>query len=313
MVQASGPSLGGAMTSTTPGPVDLGAVVVGVDASAPALTAALWAAEEADRRGRSLHVVHAADTDHRMLHAGVEAVQAIREAGHDLLVDTAEAVGDRHPGLTVTKELSSLDPVSGIRAAAGERGTIVVGSRGLGGFGALMLGSVGLGLAARTEVPVIVVRGEPDRPVTGVITAAVQGASDLDWLMLAAAEAQIRKASLRLLSVCNVLAQVGAVATMLDSLGEVAEQQVHEVSAMAARIRQVYPHLTVTHHVETGTSVPGILVEASKHTDLMVLGTRRHLLGLGPALGRVSHAVLHHGHCPIEIVPPEYMDTGDQS
>ncbi|WGP08310.1 universal stress protein [Streptomyces sp. SH5] len=300
------------MDSTTPGPVGLGGVVVGVDASASARTAALWAAEEADRRGRPLHVVHAADTDHRMLYAGVEAVQATREAGRDLLVDTVEAVGDPHPGLTVTTELSSLDPVSGLRAAAGERGTIVVGSRGLGGFGALMLGSVGLGIAARAEVPVVVVRGEPDRPVTGVITAAVRGASDLDWLMPAAAEAQIRKASLRLLSVCNVLAQIGAVATMLDSLGEVAEQQVHELSAVAGRIREVYPDLTDTHHVETGTSVPGILVEASKHTDLMVLGGRRHLLGLGPALGRVSHAVLHHGHCPVEIIPPEYTGTGHQ-
>ncbi|GGY60038.1 universal stress protein [Streptomyces anulatus] len=300
------------MTSTTSAPVTLGAVVVGVDASAPAWAAALWAAEEADRRGRPLHIVHAADTDHRMLYAGVEAIQAILEAGRDLLTDTAEAVSDRYPGLIVTKELSRIDPVGGLRAAAGERGTIVVGSRGLGGFGALMLGSVGLGLAARNEVPVIVVRGELDRATTGVVTAAVHGASDLDWLMLAAAEAQARKASLRLLSVCNVLAQVGTVTTMLDSLGEVAKQQVHEVTAMAGRIGEVYPDLTVTHHVETGTSVPGILVEASKHTDLMVLGSRRHLLGLGPALGRVSHAVLHHGHCPVEIVPPEYVDTADQ-
>ncbi|MEU9931077.1 universal stress protein [Streptomyces anulatus] len=300
------------MTSTTSALVTLGAVVVGVDASAPARAAALWAAEEADRRGRPLHIVHAADTDHRMLYAGVEAIQAILEAGRDLLTDTAEAVSDRYPGLIVTKELSRIDPVGGLRAAAGERGTIVVGSRGLGGFGALMLGSVGLGLAARNEAPVIVVRGELDRATTGVVTAAVHGASDLDWLMLAAAEAQARKASLRLLSVCNVLAQVGTVTTMLDSLGEVAKQQVHEVTAMAGRTGEVYPDLTVTHHVETGTSVPGILVEASKHTDLMVLGSRRHLLGLGPALGRVSHAVLHHGHCPVEIVPPEYVDPADQ-
>ncbi|OLO35066.1 universal stress protein UspA [Streptomyces sp. MNU77] len=300
------------MTSTTSAPVTLGAVVVGVDASAPARAAALWAAEEADSRGRPLHIVHAADTDHRMLYAGVEAIQAILEAGRDLLTDTAEAVSDRYPGLVVTRELSRIDPVGGLRAAAGERGTIVVGSRGLGGFGALMLGSVGLGLVARTEAPVIVVRGELDRATTGVVTAAVQGASDLDWLMLAAAEAQARKASLRLLSVCNVLAQVGTVTTMLDSLGEVAKQQVHEVSAMAGRIGKAYPDLTITHHVETGTSVPGILVEASKHTDLVVLGSRRHLLGLGPALGRVSHAVLHHGHCPVEIVPPEYVDTAGQ-
>ncbi|MEU2998369.1 universal stress protein [Streptomyces sp. NPDC006863] len=283
-----------------------------MDASAPARTAALWAAEEADRRGRPLHVVHAADTDHRMLYAGAEAIQAIREAGRDLLADTAEAVGHRFPGLAVTSELSRLNAVDGLRAAAGERGTITVGSRGLGGFDALMLGSVGLRLAARTEVPVIVVRGEPERPATGVVTAAVRGASDLDWLMLAAAEAQVRKASLRLLSVCNVLTQVGAVTSLLDSLGKVAEQQVRETSAMAVRIREACPGLTVTHHVETGTSVPGILVQASEHTDLMLLGSHRHMLGLGPALGRVSHAVLHHGRCPVEIVPPAYAGTGEQ-
>ncbi|WP_411080113.1 universal stress protein [Streptomyces sp. cmx-18-6] len=299
------------MTSTTPEPVELGPVTVGVDASDAARAAALWAAEEADRRGRPLAVVHAADTDGRSLFVGAETVQAVREAGRDLLADTVEAVSERCPGLVVTTELSPLDPVAGLRASAGDRGTIVVGSRGLGGFGALLLGSVGLGVAARTEVPVIVVRGEPDRPATGVITAAVHGASDLGWLVVPAAEAQARKASLRLLSVCNVLGHVGTVATMLDSFGEVADQQVREVSAMAGRMRELYPGLTVTHHVETGTSVPGILVETSKHTDLMVLGSRRRVLGLGPALGRVSHAVLHHGHCPVEIVPPGYGNAGD--
>ncbi|MGW8988250.1 universal stress protein [Streptomyces parvus] len=301
------------MSSTTPDPTGLGAVTVGVDASAPAREAALWAAEEADRRGQPLHIVHAADTDGRSLYVRADTIQAVREAGRDLLADTAEAVGRRHPDLVVTTELSRLDPVGGLRAAAGDRGTIVVGSRGLGGFGALMLGSVGLGVAARTGVPVIVVRGDKDRPATGVVTAAVHGASDLGWLMVPAAEAQIRKASLRLLSVCNVLAHVGTVTTMLDSLGEVADQQVREVAAMAEQIRARYPGLTVTHHVETGASVPGILVDASEHTDLMVLCSRRRLLGGGSSLGRVSHAVLHHAHCPVEIVPPGQESTGQES
>ncbi|MFE0697765.1 universal stress protein [Streptomyces sp. NPDC058869] len=58
--------------------------------------------------------------------------------------------------------------------------------------------------------------------------------------------------------------------------------------------------------------LPGILVEASEHADLMLLGSHRPILGLGPALGRVSHAVLHHGQCPVEIVPPAYVGTGER-
>lgn len=78
-----------------------------------------------------------------------------------------------------------------------------------------MLGSVGLGVAARAEVPVIVVRGEADRPETGSVTAAVHGPEDLDWLLIAAAEADARKAALRVVSLWNILTHVGSVATMI--------------------------------------------------------------------------------------------------
>ncbi|WP_329583231.1 universal stress protein [Streptomyces sp. NBC_01361] len=40
----------------------LSSLVVGVNGSASARTATLWAAAEAKRRGSRLHIVHAADT-----------------------------------------------------------------------------------------------------------------------------------------------------------------------------------------------------------------------------------------------------------
>ncbi|MFF6772935.1 universal stress protein [Streptomyces sp. NPDC012637] len=294
------------MTSEIPARPELGNVVVGVDGSPSARTAVLWAAAEADRRGRTLHLVHAADTDRRALFADAETIQTVREAGRDLLIDTESAVHERFPDLAVTKELSRQEPVAGLRAAAGHRGTIVVGNRGLGGFSTLMLGSVGMGVAARAEVPVIVVRGDGDRPESGSVTAAVHGASDVGWLLVAAAEADARKAVLRLVSVWNVLTHVGSVATMLDDLDEIAWQRVHEIKALADRVRDFYPGLVVSHHVETGTSTPGILVEASAHTDLLVMGREHRVLGAGPSLGRVAHVLLHHAHAPVEIVPPAF-------
>ncbi|MFI1845420.1 universal stress protein [Streptomyces microflavus] len=299
------------MTSDLPDPAELGAVVVGVDASPHARAAALWAAAEAELRGQPLGIVHAADIEGRSVLTSAETLQALCDTARDVLDETARAVREKFPDLVVTEELSRGDAVAGLRAAAGARGTIVVGSRGLGGFAALTLGSVGLGVAVRTEVPVVVVRGETDRPATGVVTAAVHGTSDLDWLLIAAAEAQVRKASLRLLNVTNVLGHVGRFTTMLDSMGEITEEKVHETAAVADRVRKLYPDLTVTHDVETGTSVPGILVEATTLTDLLVMGARNRVLGSGAALGRVPHALLHHGHCPVQIVPPGYATTGD--
>ncbi|WP_024755139.1 universal stress protein [Streptomyces exfoliatus] len=301
------------MTSETPARPELGNVVVGVDGSPSARAAVLWAADEADRRGRPLHLVHAADTDRRAIFANAETIQAVREAGRDLLTETASAVRDLFPDLAVTKELGRQEAVAGLRAAAGHRGTIVVGNRGLGGFSALMLGSVGLGVAARAEVPVIVVRGDGDRPASGSVTAAVHGASDLGWLLVAAAEADARKAALRLVSVWNVLTHVGSVATMLDDLDEIARQRVHEIKSLADLAREFYPTLTVSHHVETGTSTPGILVEASAHTDLLVMGREHRALGVGPSLGRVAHVLLHHAHCPVEIVPPAFATRVEET
>ncbi|MFB7835148.1 universal stress protein [Streptomyces sp. NPDC056056] len=301
------------MTSETPVRPELGHVVVGVDGSPSARTAVLWAAAEANTSGRPLRLVHAADTDRRALFANAETIQAVREAGRDLLIETESAVHERFPELSVTRELSRKEPVAGLRAAAGRQGTIVVGNRGLGGFSALMLGSVGLGVAARAEVPVIVVRGDSDRPESGSVTAAVHGASDLGWLLVAAAEADARKAVLRLVSVWNVLTHVGSVATMLDDLDGIARQRVHEVKTLADRVRDFYPALNVSHHVETGTSTPGILVEATAHTDLLVMGREHRVLGAGPSLGRVAHVLLHHAHCPVEIVPPAFATRVEET
>ncbi|WP_306310821.1 universal stress protein [Streptomyces hydrogenans] len=294
------------MSSETPVRPARADVVVGIDGSPSSRTAALWAAAEADRRSRPLHLVHAADTDLRAYWSDAETIQAVREAGRDLLAATEAEIRERFPDLVVTRLLGRRAPLEELQEAAGAEKPIVVGSRGLGGFSALLLGSVGLGVAARADVPVIVVRGEADRPEAGSVTAAVRDTGDLGWLLLAAAAADDRKVPLHLLSVWNILTHVGDVATMLDDLDGAAHRRVHEVKALADRVRAWYPDLIVTHHVRTGTSTPGILVDASAHTDLVVMGRGHRPLGVGPALGRVAHALIHHAHCPVEIVPADF-------
>ncbi|MET8509362.1 universal stress protein [Streptomyces sp. NPDC004787] len=81
---------------------------------------------------------------------------------------------------------------------------------------------------------------------------------------------------------------------------------------LADRIRAAHPGLVVTAHAESGGGAAGILIEASRGADLLVAGRGRRTLGLGRALGRVAHALIHHAHCPVEIVPHAFpeSDTG---
>ncbi|MFF7299876.1 universal stress protein [Streptomyces sp. NPDC008265] len=66
---------------TTPRTSENGPVTVGVDGSDAARTAALWAAGEAVRRDRPLHVVHGGDTDGRNLYLTAATLDGIRGAG----------------------------------------------------------------------------------------------------------------------------------------------------------------------------------------------------------------------------------------
>ncbi|MFD7558711.1 universal stress protein [Streptomyces sp. NPDC059835] len=284
---------------------DTSSVVVGVDGSDAARAAALWAAGEAVRRDRPLHVVHGADTEGRALYLSAKTIERVRVAGRKLLDDTAKAVAAAYPGLRVTTEFSRAGAVTTLHRTGGLHGTVVVGHRGLGGFQSLMLGSVGLGIAAIAENPVIVVRGIDDAEERGSVLAAVRDEHDLVCARYAAQEARLRKASLRLLHVWNMLDSVGNVVTMLDGVDEIAGGREGTLGALTEKIRDAFPGLEVQGDAEKSSSIAGALVEASHRADLLVMGGRRAPtpLGLGRNLGRVTHGVLHHAHCPVLLIP----------
>lgn len=294
---------------------DTSSVIVGVDGSESARAAALWAAKEAVRRGRPLHIVYASDTDGRALYLSAETIEGVRVNGRALLDDTAKAVSAEYPGLNVTTEFSRAGAVDSLHRAGGLHGTVVVGNRGLGGFNSLMLGSVGLDTAAIAMTPVIVVRGIDGAEETGTVLAAIRDEHDLLIARYAAKEAELHKASLRLLHVWNVLQSVGEVVSMLDGVDEIAGGHAETLRAVSDVVRGEFPDLDVQADVEKSVSVAGVLVEASRHADLLVMGGRRvpGPLGLAPNLGKATHSLLHHSHCPVLLIPRTGSDFGSRS
>ncbi|MCX4776204.1 universal stress protein [Streptomyces sp. NBC_01264] len=294
---------------------DTSSVTVGVDGSQSARVAALWAAKEAVCRDRPLHIVYGSDTDGRALYLSAETIERVRANGRALLADTAKAVSAEYPGLTVTTEFSRAGAVDTLHRAGGLHGTVVLGNRGLGGFNSLMLGSVGLDTAAIAMTPVIVVRGIDGAEETGTVLAAIRDEDDLLIARYAAREAELHKASLRLLHVWNVLQSVGEVVSMLDGIDEIAGGHAETLRAVTDVVRSEFPDLAVQADAEKSVSVAGVLVEASRHADLLVMGGRRvpGPLGLARNLGKATHSLLHHAHCPVLLIPRTGSDFGSRS
>lgn len=170
-------------------------IVVGVDGSASSLRAVAWAAREAALRNAPLHIVHvtlrwAYDVPlvPQPAHWGPSAESASRK----LLRQASEQAHADAPTVTVSTEIADGATAEAIIAAAETAQMIVVGSRGLGGFAGLLLGSVSRTLADRSPCPVVVV-GEPRTEHGTEIVAGVTGHPGQEHIL----EFAFREATLR--------------------------------------------------------------------------------------------------------------------
>ena len=137
-------------------------IVVGVDGSEDSVAALRWAADEARAHGADLEVVHA----WAIPFAGSDPMMVVPAVRFDL--DELEASARRVIDRTIDEvDLTGIGSVerhavrSGVTQAildaAKGADMVVVGSRGLGGFGGLILGSVGHQLTHHATCPVVIV------------------------------------------------------------------------------------------------------------------------------------------------------------
>src|SRR5688500_18669270 len=146
-------------------------VVVGVDGSAPSRAALRWAVVEAARRGSPLRVVHAYRPPWLVeeIATGTRLDTAVLANARKVLADAIQDARATAPGTEVTGTTVCCHPVPLLLEHAGAGSLIVVGSRGHGGLGGVLLGSTGLQLATHATGPVVVVRGTTDRVNAPVI------------------------------------------------------------------------------------------------------------------------------------------------
>ena len=141
-------------------------VVVGVDGASEGERAALRGAEVAARCGATLEIVQAwrlpSVTGWTGSPAGVDVlpdeIEYYEKAARDSVEAVAATVRQSHPNLVVRTKIVEDHPVTVLLGEAERAGLLVVGTRGLGGFKRIILGSVSRAVIHYAEVPVLVVR-----------------------------------------------------------------------------------------------------------------------------------------------------------
>jgi nucleotide-binding universal stress UspA family protein len=249
---------------------DTRTITVGIDGSRSSLDAADWAAREAQRRRLPL----------RLLHAGTEPASLDRAA-----IELSYA----HPALDIIARRTATPAVPALLAAAVEAETLVLGSRGRTGSAGFPVGSVALGVAARADRPVVLVRagelpedervpvvdGSPPStaPYLPVVLGLDPDASADDLIGYAFDTAAVRSAPLHV---------------------------VHPWTLPTSTLRpwrHRFPATTVREHRVDGDPGPRLL-EASARAGLLVVGRRT---GRGP--GRDARSLIRHADCPVAVVP----------
>ncbi|MGZ8650424.1 MAG: universal stress protein [Solirubrobacteraceae bacterium] len=137
-------------------------IVVGVDGSEGARVALAFALEEARLRGTGVRAVAAWQVPATVSASGVPALDPelpdqLQLEARDALERALEDAGGLAAGVAIEPVVRLGAPAQVLLEEAQDADLLVVGSRGLGGFRGLLLGSVGQQCAHHAPCPLVIV------------------------------------------------------------------------------------------------------------------------------------------------------------
>ncbi|RIV35586.1 universal stress protein [Micromonospora radicis] len=282
-------------------------IVVGYDGSPDAAAALEWALAQAHRDGRAVRLAYVFEwlTVAGWIGPGMtpgmwpdeQARQQVEELVRKAAADAAAA----HPDLTVGGEVLDGPPALVLEECSTQAGLLVLGSRGHGGFAGLLAGSTAVSVTAHAHCPVVVVRRDaPSGTRAGHVVVGVDGSEhSLLALGFAVEQACLRRVPLHVVRAW----QPGREQWTGDAPDRDAVLAEHaaELDEQLSRYREAFPDVEVT--VEAAAAAPaGLLIDASRNAQLIVVGTRGRGGLRGMLLGSVSQQLIQHAHCPVAVV-----------
>lgn len=284
-----------------------GSVVVGVDGSDSALDAVRWAAIRACSAQRPLHLVHVTvwPLVTRRVPPGVPAQyrEVMVDAARGWLHAAREVAARVSPAVPTSDHLITGDVAPVLIELSRQAHEIVVGSRGLGGFTGMLVGSIAMVLAQHAHCPVVIVRqpGSPSGPVVVGVDGSAANEKAVEYAFDAAGRAGAPLIALHTWSDVAVGLLWGSPFTGLG--WEAVERD--EQRLLAERLagwQQKFPDVPLR-PVLAQDRPARRLREMARDARLLVVGSRGRGGFSGLLLGSTSRALVHHAPCPLAVIP----------
>lgn len=276
---------------------DFRRIVVGVDGSDGADRALDWAAVQAGHTDSVLEIIAAYGADYAFI-----TTDEVRQTMARVTQAAADHLREVAPGVVTKQVPSDGSPVAALVEVSRDADLLVVGSRGLGGFEGLVLGSVGHKCALHAHCPVVVVRPSGTAgPSFGRLVVGVDGSASstraLEWSFAEAERFGATVVAVTCWTWPNSFAwgmPVPAQFSMADDAETVLDEALEP-------LRALHPGVRVERSVVQGHPSPS-LVAMSKKAGLLVVGSRGHGEFVSALLGSVSEYCVSHAHCPVLII-----------
>jgi nucleotide-binding universal stress UspA family protein len=292
-----------------------GRIVVGMDGSDGSLKAAQWAVGEAKVWGCGITLAYSIMPNTASSVFGLSVpprLDLIDDLRHEAVQDLTRIAADLDcADVQVAVEIGT--PQALLLAASDTAELIVLGSRGRGGFTALLLGSVGSQVTSHASCPVIVMRQGPRADSTEIIVGLDGSEHSLAALDFAFEEASRHGFKIVAVHAWDVpsfdliITSDGPVPLPLE---HVADDEIRLAAEILAGYTQEYPDVKVVEHLVRAPAVQALL-DSSTNAVMIVLGTRGRNAAIGALLGSTSNGVLQKAKVPVAIVPvpPEELEA----
>lgn len=283
-------------------------IVIGYDGSSGSKSALRWAAAAADRAQAPLRIVEAFEIViiTRPSPGKIVPLEAVRTARQEGLDKVAASIREPYPGLHVETSLVGGSAPKTLMEAAQDARLVVLGSRGLGGWSGLLVGSVAVQVTTHAACPVVVVphdlraRAHEGPTVVVGVDGSKASAKAIDFAFDQAEALNARVVAVHTWTSPFLTYDDGASMLQFDE-EKIREESRLLVAESVAGAAADHPDVPWTTDLDTGSAAQA-LVRRSESADLVVVGSRGRGGFTGLLLGSVSQGVLHHSHCPTAVV-----------
>ncbi|MFD9035217.1 universal stress protein [Streptomyces sp. NPDC059567] len=297
-------------------------VVVGVDGSEHSHRALEWALSAAHGLDAPLVVAHVRSDALQLGAARIASLGETAEIPDSVIDGVRRWIEDQGTNVPVRYESLDGSVMDALLSEARTARLLVIGSRGRGGFATLLLGSSSRALASHAPCPVVVVPHEArdasleSGTEAGRILLGLHPEETSDEVLdFAFHAARQRGVALEAVTAYRLppspVMLVGPPAPALqmpppipvDETPELVEETSRNQEKRLRPFTEQYPDVEVV-PVVVPSDAAGRLVEGSRKAGLVVVGRHHRHRVQTLLMGSVAHAVLHHAHCPVAVVPP---------